>query len=156
LNWERARDHIESVQATSLPAKQTARGHLRVQNEYFGDYITVAIFLLAGIVLVAGAIVTARIVAPSRPSVLKSTAYESGIEPLGGGWNQSHIRYYIFALLFLIFDVEAAFLFPWAVNLERFAEAGQGALIFFEMLVFVVILILGLVYAIRKGVLRWE
>jgi len=127
-----------------------------VQNEYFGDYITVAIFLLAGIVLVAGAIVTARIVAPSRPSVLKSTAYESGIEPLGGGWNQSHIRYYIFALLFLIFDVEAAFLFPWAVNLERFAEAGQGALIFFEMLVFVVILILGLVYAIRKGVLRWE
>ncbi len=127
-----------------------------MQNEYFGDYITVAIFLLAGIVLVAGAIVTARIVAPSRPSVLKSTAYESGIEPLGGGWNQSHIRYYIFALLFLIFDVEAAFLFPWAVNLERFAEAGQGALIFFEMLVFVVILILGLVYAIRKGVLRWE
>jgi len=127
-----------------------------VQNEYFGDYITVAIFLLAGSGLVAGAIVTARIVAPSRPSVLKSTAYESGIEPLGGGWNQSHIRYYIFALLFLIFDVEAAFLFPWAVNLDHFVELGQGALIFFEMLVFVVILILGLVYAIRKGVLRWE
>lgn len=127
-----------------------------MQNEYFGDYLTVAIFLLAGVVLVAGGILAARIVAPRRPSLLKSTAYESGIEPIGGGWNQSHIRYYIFALLFLIFDVEAAFLFPWAVNLDRFAEAGQGVLIYFEMVAFVVILILGLIYAIRKGVLRWE
>jgi NADH-quinone oxidoreductase subunit A len=127
-----------------------------VQNEYFGDYITVAVFLVAGAVLVAGGIIAARIVAPRRPSVLKATAYESGIEPLGGGWNQSHIRYYIFALLFLIFDVEAAFLFPWAVNLNAFADAGNGLLIFFEMVVFVVILLLGLLYAIRKGVLRWE
>lgn len=127
-----------------------------MQNEYFGDYITVAVFLFAGVVLVAGGIITARLVAPRRPSVLKATAYESGIEPLGGGWNQSHIRYYIFALLFLIFDVEAAFLFPWAVNLDTFADAGDGMLIFFEMVVFVVILVLGLVYAIRKGVLRWE
>ena len=127
-----------------------------MQSDYFGDYVTVAAFLFAGAVLVAGGIITARIVAPSRPSLLKSTAYESGIEPLGGGWNQSHIRYYIFALLFLIFDVEAAFLFPWAVNLDPFAEAGQGALIYFEMVAFVLILVLGLVYAIRKGVLRWE
>jgi NADH-quinone oxidoreductase subunit A len=88
--------------------------------------------------------------------VLKSTAYESGIEPIGGGWNQSHIRYYIFALLFLIFDVEAVFVFPWAVNLDAFAEAGQGVQIYFEMVAFVLILLLGLIYAIRKGVLRWE
>ena len=127
-----------------------------MQNEYFGDYVTVALFLLAGAVIVAGGILVARLVSPKRPNLLKSTAYESGIEPLGGGWNQSHIRYYIFALLFLIFDVEAAFLFPWAVNLETFAELGQGMLIFFEMVVFVVILVLGLIYAIRKGVLRWE
>lgn len=127
-----------------------------MQNEYFGDYITVAVFLFAGAVLVGGGIITARLVAPRRPSVLKATAYESGIEPLGGGWNQSHIRYYIFALLFLIFDVEAAFLFPWAVNLNTFADAGNGLLIFFEMVAFVVILVLGLLYAIRKGVLRWE
>ena len=127
-----------------------------MQNEYFGDYVTVALFLLAGAVIVAGGILVARLVSPKRPNLLKSTAYESGIEPLGGGWNQSHIRYYIFALLVLIFDVEAAFLFPWAVNLETFAELGQGMLIFFEMVVFVVILVLGLIYAIRKGVLRWE
>jgi NADH-quinone oxidoreductase subunit A len=127
-----------------------------VRNEYFGDYVTVAIFLIAGAVLVGAAVMSSRLLAPSRPSLLKSTAYESGIEPIGGGWNQSHIRYYIFALLFLIFDVEAVFLFPWAVNLDVFADAGNGALIYFEMVAFVVILILGLVFAIRKGVLKWE
>ena len=127
-----------------------------MRNEYFGDYVTVAIFLIAGAVLVGAAVMSSRLLAPSRPSLLKSTAYESGIEPIGGGWNQSHIRYYSFALLFLIFDVEAVFLFPWAVNLDVFADAGNGALIYFEMVAFVVILILGLVFAIRKGVLKWE
>ena len=127
-----------------------------MRNEYFGDYSTVAIFLLVGGLLVIIAVFVGRLVAPKRPSLLKGTAYESGIEPIGGGWNQSHIRYYIFALLFLIFDVEGVFMFPWAVNLDLFAAAGQGALIYFEMVAFVVILFLGLVYAIRKGVLKWE
>ncbi len=127
-----------------------------MRNEYFGDYVTVAIFLLAGLLLVAAAIFTARLVAPRRPSLLKGTAYESGIEPIGGGWNQSHIRYYVFALLFLVFDVEAIFIFPWAVSTDYFKSIGNGGLVFFEMFAFVLILVLGLVYAIRKGVLRWE
>ena len=127
-----------------------------MRNEYFGDYTTVAVFLLAGVLLVAAAVFTARLVAPRRPSLLKSTPYESGIEPIGGGWNQSHIRYYVFALLFLVFDVEAVFIFPWAVSIDYFKSIGNGALVFFEMVAFVVILFLGLIYAIRKGVLRWE
>jgi len=127
-----------------------------VRNEYFADYTTVAVFLLAGVVLVGAAVFTARLVAPRRPSLLKSTPYESGIEPIGGGWNQSHIRYYVFALLFLVFDVEAVFIFPWAVSIDYFKSIGNGALVFFEMVAFVVILFLGLIYAIRKGVLRWE
>ena len=127
-----------------------------MRNEYFGDYTTVAVFLLAGVLLVAAAVFTARLVAPRRPSLLKSTPYESGIEPIGGGWNQSHIRYYVFALLFLVFDVEAVFIFPWAVSTEYFKSIGNGALVFFEMVAFVLILFLGLIYAIRKGVLRWE
>jgi NADH-quinone oxidoreductase subunit A len=127
-----------------------------VRNEYFGDYTTVAVFLLAGVILVGAAVFTARLVAPRRPSLLKSTPYESGIEPIGGGWNQSHIRYYVFALLFLVFDVEAVFIFPWAVSIDYFKSIGNGALVFFEMVAFVVILFLGLIYAIRKGVLRWE
>ena len=127
-----------------------------MRNEYFGDYTTVAVFLLAGVLLVGAAVFTARLVAPRRPSLLKSTPYESGIEPIGGGWNQSHIRYYVFALLFLVFDVEAVFIFPWAVSIDYFKSIGNGALVFFEMVAFVVILVLGLIYAIRKGVLRWE
>ena len=127
-----------------------------MRNEYFGDYTTVAVFLLAGVLLVGAAVFTARLVAPRRPSLLKSTPYESGIEPIGGGWNQSHIRYYIFALLFLIFDVEAVFIFPWAIRLDYFAEIGRGAFVLIEMLIFIGILLLGLIYAIRKGVLRWE
>jgi len=127
-----------------------------VRNEYFGDYTTVAVFLLAGVLLVGAAVFTARLVAPRRPSLLKSTPYESGIEPIGGGWNQSHIRYYVFALLFLVFDVEAVFIFPWAVSIDYFKGIGNGALVFFEMVAFVFILFLGLIYAIRKGVLRWE
>ncbi|MGB5168028.1 MAG: NADH-quinone oxidoreductase subunit A [Acidimicrobiia bacterium] len=127
-----------------------------MRNEYFGDYTTVAVFLLAGVLLVGAAVFTARLVAPRRPSLLKSTPYESGIEPIGGGWNQSHIRYFVFALLFLVFDVEAVFIFPWAVSIDYFKGIGNGALVFFEMVAFVVILFLGLLYAIRKGVLRWE
>ncbi len=125
-------------------------------NNYFGDYVTVAVFLAVGFVLVFGAILANRAVAPRHPSVLKDTVYESGIEPIGGGWNQSHIRYYIFALLFLIFDVEAVFIFPWAIKLDYFTDLGQGGLILVEMVLFIGILVLGLVYAIRKGVLRWE
>ncbi|MEN8115041.1 MAG: NADH-quinone oxidoreductase subunit A [Actinomycetota bacterium] len=127
-----------------------------MRNEYFGDYMTVAVFLLSGALLVGAAVATARLIAPRRHSVLKATPYESGIEPIGGGWNQSHIRYYVFALLFLVFDVEAVFIFPWAVSTDYFKSIDYGALVFFEMVAFVVILFLGLIYAIRKGVLRWE
>jgi NADH-quinone oxidoreductase subunit A len=70
---------------------------------------------------------------------------------VGTAFSQTHVRYYIFALLFLIFDVEAVFIFPWAIRLESL-----GAFALVEMVIFLVILLAGLVYAIRKGVLRWE
>jgi len=127
-----------------------------VANEYLGDYITVAVFLAVGALLVGGAMFASSLIAPRRPGGFKETVYESGIEPVGGGWNQSHIRYYIFALLFLVFDVEAVFIFPWATRLDFFAALGRGGLVVAEMVVFIVILVLGLLYAIRKGVLRWE
>ena len=133
-----------------------SRGVFEVLNQYYGDYVTIAIFVAIGAVLVAGGVAASRLIAPNHPSKAKSTAYESGIDPLGGGWNQSHIRYYIFALLFLIFDVEAVFMFPWALQLEFFDSIGRGVLALTEMIVFIAILLLGLIYAIRKGVLRWE
>ncbi len=117
---------------------------------FLRGWLTVAIFgalalLLAGLLLGISALIR-----PKRPNVDKGTPYESGVDPVGDGWSQSHIRYYIFALLFLIFDVEAVFIFPWATRLERYAGFGLV-----EMGVFVFVLLLGLVYAWRKGVLRW-
>ncbi len=123
---------------------------------YFHDYITVAAFLGLGIALVGVAIAASKLIQPNKPTKVKSSIYECGIDPVGGGWSQSHIRYYIFALLFLIFDVEAVFIFPWAIELEAFADAGMGLFIVVEMLIFIAILVMGLVYAVRKGVLRWE
>ena len=125
-------------------------------NQYYGDYITVAVFIGLGALLVAGAIGANRLIAPKAPGGFKDVAYESGIEPIGGGWNQSHIRYYIFALLFLIFDVEAVFIFPWAIQLEFFSDNGLGLAALVVMFLFILTLVEGLVYAIRKGVLRWE
>src|SRR5258708_38053063 len=91
-----------------------------------------------------------RLIQPRRPSREKFIACESGVDPVGGGWAQSQIRYYVYALLFVMFDVEAVFIFPWAVRLDELAAFGLV-----EMVVFIVILALGLVYAWRKGVLRW-
>ena len=125
-------------------------------NQYFGDYITVAAFVAMGALLVGGGLLVSSFLRPHNPSKAKAETYECGMDPVGGGWSQTHIRYYIFALLFLIFDVEAVFIFPWAIQIEYFASAGMGGFIFAEMLIFIVILLLGLVYAVRKGVLRWE
>ena len=118
---------------------------------FFEDYITVAVFAAFGLALVAVAVGVAALLRPKNPTPNKRQSYECGIDPVGGGWSQTHIRYYIFALLFLIFDVEAAFIFPWAIQLEAL---GLFALV--EMVIFIVILLAGLIYAIRKGVLRWE
>ena len=120
-------------------------------GEFFEDYITVAVFAAFGLILVAVAIGASALLRPNNPTPTKRQAYECGIDPVGGGWSQSHVRFYIFGLLFLIFDVEAIFIFPWAIRLE---SLGTFALV--EMVIFIGILLTGLVYAIRKGVLRWE
>ena len=120
-------------------------------SSYFESYLTVGAFAVLGAVLVLVMLGVASVLAPNNPSPQKELTYESGVDPVGSGWSQSYVRYYVFGLLFVIFDVEAVFIFPWAILLE---ELGLFGLI--EMLVFIAILILGLVYAIRKGVLRWE
>ncbi len=120
-------------------------------TEYFQDYITVAAFAGFGVALVALTLGVSALVRPSNPTPAKLTTYECGVDPVGGGWAQTYVRYYIFGLLFVIFDVEAVFIFPWAVTLE---QLGMFALV--EMMVFILILIVGLVYAIRKRVLVWD
>ena len=91
-----------------------------------------------------------KAIRPARDVGDKYVTYESGVNPVGWAWSQSQIRYYLFALMFVIFDVEAVFIFPWATRLEVYGVFGL-----IEMGVFVGVLLLGLLYAWRKGVLRW-
>jgi NADH-quinone oxidoreductase subunit A len=118
--------------------------------DYYSSYGVVLAVVAAGALLVAVAFTAARLIAPHRPHRAKLTTYECGIDPVGEGWSQSQIRYYVFGFLFVIFDVESVFLFPWA---RVFESLGWAAVV--EMGIFIGILAAGLLYAWRKGVLRW-
>jgi len=118
-------------------------------TEFYRQYLAVAVFVVAAFGMVAAMLTIARILRPTLPQDEKYLTYESGSDPLPL-FGQSNVRYYIYALLFVIFDVEAVFIFPWAARLERLGTFGLV-----EMIVFIVILTLGLAYAWRKGVLRW-
>ena len=113
-------------------------------SDFVRQYLTVGIFAGLGVLLAGALLGLARVLRPTRPQDQKYLTYESGVDPVGDGWSQSQIRYYVFAVLFVLFDVEAVFIFPWAVRLE--AYGGFGLV---EMLIFIAILALGLVYAWR-------
>jgi NADH-quinone oxidoreductase subunit A len=113
-------------------------------------WILIGLFIVVALIVPIGAIVTAGILGPKKPNPVKATTYECGIETVGDSWVQFKAQYYIFALVFLIFDVETVFLFPWAVKL---GHLGLFAVI--EGIIFIVILIAGLVYTWRKGMLEW-
>ena len=117
------------------------------------DVNWMAVLLVGGVGLAAilGMFLASFLMAPKRKSAAKEMPYECGIEPAPYRWSQIQIRYYVFAILFLIFDVEAVFLFPWAVV---FLESTPA--VFYEMLIFIGILFFGVVYAWRKGVLQWR
>ncbi len=119
-------------------------------SEFLRDYLTAVIFFAVAMGVVGGILGLGSFVRPTRVQPEKYLNYESGVDPVGFGWSQSQVRYYIYALLFVLFDVEAVFIFPWAIRLEVYDVFGLV-----EMLVFIAILALGLLYAWRKGVLRW-
>lgn len=119
-------------------------------SEFLREYSLAALLAVLAVVLIGVTLTINRILRPDRPSFEKAVAYESGVDPVGAGWSQSQVRYYLYALLFVVFDVEAVFLFPWAVRLETYGLFGL-----IEMGVFVFILLLGLLYAWKKKVLRW-
>ncbi len=120
-------------------------------QELFADYVAVLIAAMVGLAFVGMALVANRILAPRQATRVKALTYECGMLPIGRSRTQVHFRYYLFAILFLIFDIEAVFLFPWAVS---FLDIGEAA--FYEMLLFILILGFGLLYAWKKGVLRWR
>ena len=114
------------------------------------QWIYIGLFLIVGLIIPVGAIAAAWILGPKKPNPIKQETYECGIETVGDSWVQFKAQYYIFALVFLVFDVETVFLFPWAVKL---AQLGLFAVL--EGIVFILILIAGLVYTWRKGMLEW-
>jgi NADH-quinone oxidoreductase subunit A len=117
-----------------------------MQNEW----LYIGIFLLIGIIVPIVPLVFSRLVAPRKPNPIKQSTYECGIETVGDSWVQFKAQYYIFALVFLVFDVETVFLFPWALSLKQLP-----LFVVLEGVLFIAILVAGLVYTWRKGMLEW-
>lgn len=114
------------------------------------NWLYIGVFMIVAALLPAAAITVAGILAPKKPNQLKSSTYECGIETVGESYVQFKAQYYIFGLIFLIFDVEAVLLFPWAVAYNQMTLYG-----ILEAVIFVLILLGGLFYAWRKGELEW-
>lgn len=114
------------------------------------DWLYVGVFAVVGLVLAAVPFLIVWALAPRVPYPQKRMTYESGVVPFGQAWAQFNVRYYLFALIFVIFDVEVIYLYPWAIV---FRQLGKFA--FVEMVIFLVVLLLGLAYAWRKGALEW-
>ncbi len=127
---------------------------------YFSDFGTLLLFLIGGAIFIVLGLFTASLIRPHRPNAEKLSTYECGEEAVGSSWVQFNPRFYVIALIFIIFDVELAFMFPWAVVFGRrdLIEATNGLWGWFalaEMFIFIGILALGLAYAWVKGHLDW-
>jgi NADH-quinone oxidoreductase subunit A len=114
------------------------------------DWIYIGIFVLIGIIVPIVPLVFSRLLAPRKPNPIKQSTYECGIETVGESWVQFKAQYYIFALVFLVFDVETVFLFPWALSIRHLP-----LFVVLEGVLFLTILVAGLVYTWRKGLLEW-
>ncbi|MGD9546836.1 MAG: NADH-quinone oxidoreductase subunit A [Candidatus Krumholzibacteriia bacterium] len=123
---------------------------------HVADYATVLIFILVGFVFAGIALGVAKLLRPSKPSPAKLTTYECGELPTGSSWVRFNVRFYLVALFFIVFDVEVIFLYPWAVVFKQLYPVPQlGALVFWEMIIFLAILSVGLAYVWVKGDLAW-
>jgi NADH:ubiquinone oxidoreductase subunit 3 (subunit A) len=117
------------------------------------ERIIIATFVVLGAVFVAATLGASWLLSPKKPSAAKSETYECGVEPMGPPWVRFHAGYYVYALLFVIFDIETVFLYPWALV---FGQPASGWFVFAEMVIFVTILVGGLAYAWKEGALRWH
>ena len=119
-------------------------------SSYLGAYAAIAVFVAVAVGFLVVNLLVWKVIRPSRYSEEKLTTYECGENPTGSAWIQFNIRFYVFALIFIVFDVEAVFLLPWAVVFRQL-----GPLAFVEGLVFIAILVVALTYVWRKGDLEW-
>ena len=115
------------------------------------SWLYILLFMIVAVIVPFAAILIPRIIAPRKPNPIKQSTYECGMETVGDSWVQFKAQYYVFALIFLVFDVETVFLFPWAISLNALP---MFAVV--EGVIFILILVTGLVYAWRKGMLEWS
>ncbi len=119
-------------------------------SAYLVSYLPLLAIIVLGSLLVSSMLLGNVLLRPTRPSRQKSLTYECGVDPVGSGWAQVHVRYYVFAYLYVVFAVDAVFLFPWASVYASLGWVSAG-----EMGVFIAVVAVGLAYAWRKGVLAW-
>ena len=122
-----------------------------MSTDYFQQYAFIGLLTVVAVVLGVAPLILARFIAPKKPGRSKQSPYECGLESEGDPWMQFRVQYYIYALLFVIFDVEVVFIYPWALVWK-----GLGPAAFAEMAIFLAILAVGLIYAWKKGVLEWN
>lgn len=126
-------------------------GGLRGEEIMFQDYMPVLLMMIVGVGFGVVAVVASAVLGPNRKSRVKKETYECGMTTIGATYVQSPIKYYVVALLFLVFDLECVFLYPWAVHFKSLGLFG-----FVEMVIFMVILFVCYVYVWKKGALEWE
>jgi NADH-quinone oxidoreductase subunit A len=120
------------------------------------NFIFIGLLLLVAIVFAAAPLVLVVLVAPRKRTRSKGDTYECGLLTTGETWVRFRIQYFIYALLFVVFDIEAIFLYPWAVSYRGLSQQGLGLFVLIEMVVFLVMLVIGLAYAWARGALRWQ
>ena len=120
-------------------------------NEMIEQYVPIMIMLGIGVLMAVGFSMASTLFGPKRPTEEKLSTYESGMDPVGTAKERVSVKYYLVAMLFIVFDVEVIFLYPWAVNFRILGLFG-----FIEMVLFILILLVGYYYIVKKGALRWE
>jgi NADH-quinone oxidoreductase subunit A len=120
------------------------------------SYIPIAVIVILAIVFGFFIVGLGHAFGPRRKTSRKEMPYESGMNPIGPGTRRAPVHFYLVAVLFILFDIEIIFIIPWAVILKQFVKVGDGVFALLEMAVFIIILLVGLAYAWKKGALEWE
>jgi NADH-quinone oxidoreductase subunit A len=121
-----------------------------------GAYLPIIVLVVVAVLFGCGSLIFSTLIGPKKYSEVKLAPYECGCEPVGSARERFSIKFYLIAMLFILFDIEAVFLYPWAVVFKKFIAAGLGPFILAEMGVFIVILFVGYIYVWKKGALEWE
>lgn len=119
-------------------------------------YLPILVAVLIAVLFSLAFVGASRYLGPHRPTATKTSLYECGMPTVNTAHQRFSVKFYLVAVLFILFDLEAVFLFPWAVVLKKLAAAGGGLYLFVEMLVFLGVLFLGWVYCLKRGALRWD